>query len=113
MGGRQMAQMCRFFAVAVVSVAVMSSTAYADAIDGDWCFQTQSLTIRGPTLRTPGGSEITGTYERHSFAYSVPANEPSAGSPVSMQLMGEEMMHVVRGTDSSTPEIWRRCKPVS
>jgi hypothetical protein len=101
----------RWAAVSAVAVALTPLTAKADAIDGDWCFATQNLNIQGPKLRLPSGREITGDYDRHGFRYAVPANEPGAGTSVSMQLFGEELMQLTRA--GSTPEMWRRCKPVS
>ena len=58
----------------------VATPAFADRIDGEWCNGTQSLQIEGPSIRTPGGNQITGDYSRHGFAYVVPANEPEAGA---------------------------------
>jgi hypothetical protein len=91
--------------------ALAPGTARADAIDGDWCFATQNLNIQGPKIRLPSGMEINGDYDRHGFRYVVPANENGAGTAVSMQLFGEELMQLTRG--SAQPEMWRRCKPTS
>jgi hypothetical protein len=94
-----------------IAVALTPVAARADAIDGDWCFATQNLNIRGPKLRLPSGLEITGDYDRHGFRYTVPANETGAGTAVSMQLFGEELMQLTRA--KGEPEMWRRCKPIS
>jgi len=83
----------------------------ADAIDGEWCHQASSLKIEGPAIRTPGGSSIAGDYSRHGFVYTVPANEPGAGTRVVMVLRGEELMELTRG--AAPAESWRRCKPIS
>ncbi len=103
----------RTLAGAALVALTCAAPARADAIDGDWCYQTQSLTIKGPQLRTPAGSEITGDYGRHSFNYAVPANEPAAGTPVAMQLMSDDMMTVARAPAGTPLETWRRCKPIS
>ncbi len=98
-----------------IGAGLFVSPARADAIDGDWCFGTLALTIRGPDIKTPGGTAMTGTYGRHDFSYVVPANEPGAGGTVEMQLMGDELMILRRklGTTESPSENWRRCRPTS
>ena len=102
-------------AFALLAIVLCPIEARADAIDGDWCFGAQTLTIRGSQIRTPGGNTSTGRYGRHDFDYLVPANETGAGSEVTMRLQGDELMTLVRksGTIVSAPESWRRCKPVS
>lgn len=99
----------------LLAVLLLPSPAIADAIDGDWCFSTQNLSIEGPTIKTPGGSRITGNYDRHGFRYVVPANEPGAGTEMIMQLRGDENMVLTRkiGTTESPPENWKRCRPTS
>lgn len=89
--------------------------ARADAIDGDWCFGAQNLNINGPALRTPGGTQMNGDYQRYSFRYVIPSNEPNAGAEVNMQFIRGERMNVTRksGGATSEPELWLRCKPVS
>ncbi len=97
------------FAAAILLLSPLSAS--ADAIDGDWCFATQNLHIQGPRIRTPSGLEMTGDYSRHGFQYTVPTNEPGAGTAISMQLFSEELMQLTRA--GGAPEMWRRCKPVS
>jgi hypothetical protein len=99
--------------VAAFATLLAPLPALADAIDGDWCFATQNLHIRGPKIRLPSGAEITGDYDRHGFRYTVPANEQGAGTAISMQLFGEELMQLTRAGGTGQPEMWRRCKPVS
>lgn len=101
---------------AALGVVVLSvDPVRADAIDGDWCFGAQHLNIRGPSIRTPGGTQMSGTYDRHNFFYLAPPGEADAGSEVSMRLNSDEMMTLVRklGSTSGQAETWRRCKPVS
>ena len=85
--------------------------ARADAIDGQGCFGASHFEINGPNIRTPGGNQITGNYDRHGFEYVVPQNEEGAGTQIVMVLLNEETVRLTRGT--SAPETWRRCKPVS
>lgn len=85
--------------------------ARADAIDGQWCLGSSHFEINGPNIRTPGGNNITGNYDRHGFGYVVPQNEEGAGTEIVMVLLNEETVRLTRGT--STPETWKRCKPVS
>ena len=85
--------------------------ARADAIDGQWCFASSHFEIDGPKIRTPGGNQITGNYDRHGFTYVVPANEQGAGTQIVMVLLNEETVRLTRGT--SPPETWKRCKPIS
>lgn len=88
--------------------------ARADAIDGDWCNGTSHFVIKGDTIVTPARSTIQGRYTRYSFAYVVPANEPGAGSEITMVMVrGQELVHLNRGGSNGAPEVWRRCKPVS
>ena len=89
--------------------------AWADAIDGHWCYADGRLmSITGPRIVTPQGSEISGDYRRHFFTYHVPAAEPAAGTVVFMTQLNEQTIHVRRGADLATaetaaPETWRRC----
>ncbi len=109
---------------ALVRVACLSSVvlggalpARADAIDGDWCREDRSLTIRGPELVIAGGKRITGDYDRHGFRYVVPSGEPASGTEVEMLLRSEELMVVIRQDPATRqrlePETWRRCRPIS
>lgn len=99
-------------ALATVSLSV---PAQADAIDGDWCFGSSNLGIRGPDLRTPAGNQIKGDYDRHGFRYVVPAGESGAGGEVVMRLINDDNMTLTRkgGGADGAPETWRRCKPIS
>ena len=89
--------------------------ARADAIDGHWCHADgRLLSIAGPRIVTPLGSEVSGDYRRHFFTYHVPAAEPAAGTVIFMTQLSEETIQVRRGADlaiaeAATPETWRRC----
>ncbi len=90
-----------------------SERAWADAIDGNWCFADgRRMSISGPDLVTPGGKRMTGKYDRHAFAYVVPAGEPGAGATVFMVQLDEETIWVKTGTrpsEAGDSETWRRC----
>jgi hypothetical protein len=83
--------------------------ASADAIDGHWCYRTGALqlTIEGPQIVTPGGTKMSGDYDRHGFEYTVPAGEPGAGSKIIMNSIDDETMTLVRA--SGAFETWTRC----
>ena len=85
--------------------------ARADAIDGMWCKGSRSIQIEGPAIVTPGGTSMTGDYDRHGFRYVVPAGEKGAGKTVNMILLGEYDLDVTVGEDPT--ERWRRCKLTS
>ena len=98
--------------LAAVLSGLAAAPARADVIDGDWCYSTtRHLTIKGPSIVTPGGHQLTGNYTRHSFTYVVPANEPDAGKTVNMILINEETVNLridAAGTQGPI-QVWRRC----
>jgi hypothetical protein len=101
------------FAALLAGFTGLATAAHADRIDGEWCFSTQSLQIEGPTIRTPGGAKISGTYSRHNFSYVVPAPEPEAGAEIDMQLLSEEAMVLTRKKGGKPEETWKRCRVTS
>ena len=103
--------MRRVLVLGCVVLVAGACPARADAIDGQWCFGASHFEINGPNIRTPGGNQITGNYDRHGFEYVVPQNEEGAGTQIVMVLLNEETVRLTRGT--SAPETWKRCKPVS
>jgi hypothetical protein len=83
--------------------------ARADAIDGHWCHADGRLmSIAGPRIVTPRGSEIGGDYRRHFFTYHVPAAEPAAGTVVFMTQLNEQTIHVRRGGPKPGTAVRRR-----
>jgi hypothetical protein len=92
-----------------------ANEARADAIDGHWCHPDGRLmSIAGPRIITPQGSEISGDYRRHLFTYHVPAGEPAAGTVVFMTQLNQQTIQVRRGADLAAakvaaPETWQRC----
>ena len=99
--------------LAAAAIGLGAEDARADAIDGQWCLASSHFAIDGPTILTPGGNRIEGSYSRHGFRYTVPANEPGAGTEIVMLLLNEQTVELSRSGGSSPPEIWRRCKVTS
>jgi hypothetical protein len=101
-----------FFSGAIGAALCLSATAArADAIDGNWCRgDGKRMSIRGPEIVTPGGTQMRGNYDRHFFSYVIPAGEPGAGNTVSITLLGEYLAHAREGSDPAIQE-WRRCAP--
>ncbi len=102
----------------VLSVAMLSglaaTPAAADAIDGTWCaVDGRIMEIKGPAITTPGGTDTTGNYGRHSFSYVVPGGENPAGETVRMVLKNENIVHLKIGDQAGEAEVWQRCKTVS
>ena len=110
-----MSMTARTFSLALVLAAVAAllpaDRAWADAIDGDWCFTDgRHFSIRGPQIVTPGGTHMEGDYDRHAFSYTVPEAEPSAGALVLMTQLNENTIHLRQGAASTDPaQVWHRC----
>jgi hypothetical protein len=101
---------------AAATVVTFAAPAFADVIDGTWCYKDQSLSIDGPNIITPGRSAITGNYQRHSFDYTTPVNERDAGAAVHMILLNENTVNLWVGAaypESGTVQVWLRCAPVA
>jgi hypothetical protein len=100
-------------AVLAMGVLLLSAPALADRIDGNWCYKTRTMSIDGPNIVTPGGTRMTGLYDRHGFRYVVPAGEADAGSQVDMVQFDEYTIQVTTipgGTaGAARTEIWKRC----
>ena len=107
--------MKRLIAIALMTtlLCLAGSPAWADAIDGEWCnADGKRLAIAGPAIVTPGGTKMTGNYDRHGFDFVIPAGEPGAGQKMVMVLLGEELMQ--SRTGGGPAQSWKRCgKPVS
>lgn len=101
-------------AIAACAASLHATPARADAIDGDWCLGASHFVIEGDTIITPGRNKVHGQYYRYRFIYRVPANEPGAGSEISMVMIrGQELVHLTRAGQTGAPEVWQRCKPIS
>ncbi len=105
-------------AACVAALAMAPGAASADQIDGSWCHKSgKRLSIEGPRIITPGGTDMTGDYDRHGFSYIVPPGEPGAGRTMVMAQQDDDTMHMAEGTLLASPEgaqTWHRCGvPVS
>lgn len=97
--------------VPLLALALLfADPARADAIDGHWCAEDgRHLSIDGPGIVTPGGKTLRGDYRRHFFRYIIPAAEPHAGTPTTMTLVSDAIMHLKVQIDAAKMETWRRC----
>jgi len=84
--------------------------AKADQIDGHWCRGLKLLSIDGPNIVTPGGTRMTGDYERHSFQYVVPDGEPDTGAKITIAQVHDELMQLSSSARPGQSEPWTRCK---
>lgn len=102
-------------AIVAAGLALLSSPALADKIDGDWCHvDGRHFSINYHDLTTPGGHHVVGDYGRHSFSYIVPEGEPDSGLTVHMQLVNEQTVYLrVGGNVEAPPQIFKRCEQVS
>lgn len=94
--------------------ALSTLPAFADAIDGDWCYGGSHMEITGSSIVTPDRNKVQGNYYRYRFTYVIPANEAGAGGEITMVMIrGQELVHLTRPGAKDGPEVWRRCKPIS
>ena len=104
----------RILAAAVMAALLLpAAPALADKIDGNWCFtDSRHMSIDGPAIVTPGGTSMTGEYDRHGFRYVVPAGEADAGAEVDMIQYDDYTIQVTTtpadGGGART-ETWKRC----
>jgi len=96
-------------------LASLSTSAFADRIDGGWCNEDGSkrLHISGSQIELPSGRTITGTYGRHAFSYQGPAGDPEEGQSIEMRQLSEEEMILYRSTNPGKSENWTRCQAIS
>ena len=115
-----MARGRRTLALGVAAGAIIGLSpglALADAIDGNWCSaEGKRMSIEGPAIVTPAGTQTHGDYSRHYFTYQVPPSDPGAGQTVYMALLNENTVRLTMATDAQkaqqTPaEVWHRCPP--
>lgn len=100
----------RILILAGLALLAAAGEARADAIDGQWCMVDKRIEIAGPRIRTPGGTQMQGDYDRHGFRYVVPAAEPGAGGTVVMRLLNDNLMQLTP-PGSSAVQQWNRCGP--
>ena len=103
----------RILAAAVMAALLLpAAPALADKIDGNWCFtDSRHMSIDGPAIVTPGGTSMTGEYDRHGFRYVVPAGEADAGAQVDMIQHDDYTIQVTTtpAGGAARTEIWKRC----
>ncbi len=98
----------------------LSGPARADAIDGTWCSvqEAKMLTIQGSQLIVDR-SVSTGQYSRHNFIADWPvptAQDSEKGTRIHLRLMGETTMIGIKiraNGETTAPETWHRCQPVT
>jgi hypothetical protein len=99
---------------AALGLMLFAAPAFADAIDGDWCYVADGrrFSIRGPDIVTPGGAHLQGDYGRHAFSYAAPAAERGGGKTIFMTLLDENTVQLRYGEAfAGEPETWIRCSP--
>ena len=104
--------MIRRICIAVALLIGLASSAWADALDGDWCNPIDGkLTIDGPTIFTPGGKKVRGNYGRHRFEYTAPAGDWQAGQTIVILQYNEQLMELKVGDQQGRK--WRPCQVIS
>jgi hypothetical protein len=99
--------------IPAIALVLLAGSAYADAIDGNWCHNDgRRFIIHGPEIVTPGGKRMEGNYSRHWFTYTAAAPEPGAGQTIQLTLADENTVHMRHGDAApAAPEVWVRCSP--
>ncbi len=106
-----MVRPARILGVLALAAWLCPNPARADAIDGQWCaLDGKRIDINGTRIRTPGGTQMQGDYDRHGFRYVVPAAETGAGGTVNMRLLSDNVMHLTP-PGSTDVQVWNRCGP--
>jgi len=105
-----MGRRSRVLLTIAVSWVVLSPEVQADQIDGNWCRGLRHLYIDGPNIMTPGGTRMTGEYDRHGFRYIVPSGETGAGDTVVMWQVHDGLMQMTVSSKPNQVEDWTRCQ---
>lgn len=97
--------------VAIAALTLFAGMpAQADAIVGAWCSEKgRRFAIEDSSVTTTRGTRLSGTYTRHTFNFSLPAEEADAGAAVDMLLQGETQVRLTIGAAGVKP--WRQCPP--
>jgi len=100
----------RLAALALACTLAAALPAKADAIDGSWCdTKGEFFEIRGNSITTPGGRQLSGTYTRHTFVYVAPQGERASGRTINLALVDDETLHLLIEEEGQSIEVWRRC----
>jgi hypothetical protein len=108
-GGRLMRFLQKPGLISTLILVLSSAPAWADQIDGDWCFPDDGrhLFIEGDDIVTPHGTSTTGDYTRHAFRYVIPESDPGAGEEIRMRQLNDLTMVLTRPDGGE--ETWKRC----
>ena len=99
---------------AALAIPLFAVPARADAIDGNWCSaEGLHVLIKGSSVTTPSGAQISGDYSRHNFSYTAQPGEADAGAKILMRLAGETRVYVSVDGKGGEPQVWKRCEAVS
>jgi hypothetical protein len=96
------------FLSALFAFIFFSVNVQADSIDGRWCNKGRQVTIEGPVIITPRGKKVTGTFDRHSFSYTIPTGDQYAGEKGDFVVQHDDLAHFTR-SGSSQFEEWQPC----
>ncbi len=72
---------CRLAGMSCALIIAGAAPAWADVIDGHWCFTDgERISIQGPAIVTPAGSQIQGDYSRHYLHLRGAADRSGRGT---------------------------------
>ena len=98
----------------LAGLAFASAPARADSVDGDWCSADgKHIAIKGPDITLPDGTQLQGSFMRHSFAYVIPENQAAAGAQMILRLVNEDTIQALAYRGGTAPVTWKRCEHVS
>lgn len=98
-------------------LTIITHPVLADVIDGHWCFPDgKRMSIQGPIIVTPAGTQTQGDYSRHFFRYVIPPTDPDPGQTVALTLVNEDTVYLRTGNSPSYSsdgpvQVWHRCGP--
>jgi hypothetical protein len=92
--------------ILVFTLLTLAKSAFADAIDGEWCLGAKKLFIKGPEITLPEGGSIDGDYSPNTFVYIQPA-----GGVVYLNLIAEDELNFYLVNDGNVTDavLWKRC----
>ncbi len=98
---------------ALFMVALSTSPALADQIDGEWCSPRGGrIVVDGSNVTTPSGASVKANHSRHHVDFDIPAGEESAGDHFSADQLSDNEIQVTISHNTSakpvTQEIWTK-----